>query len=105
MGSTDPATDAAVSAIRHASQVYDPIVVLRANSEMLLVVRVGMKNTQRFMILNATGEPAWKHEPLGSLSDVGWALRAHGWHTASIEPVGGNQGPAKTLARLLKERA
>jgi hypothetical protein len=105
MSSTDPPTDAAVDAIRRVSQVYDPIVVLRANGEMLLVVRVGMKNTQRFMILSASGEPAWKHEPLSSLSDVGWALRAHGWHTASIEPVGDNQRPAKTLARLLTERA
>jgi hypothetical protein len=105
MDSNGPSADVAIDAIRRVSQVYDPIVVLRDHGEMVLVVRVGMKNTNRFMILSATGEPAWTHEPLGSLSDVGWALRAHGWHTASIEPVGDNQGPARTLARLMKERA
>ena len=94
----------AIDAIHRSSHVYDPIVVLRGECESLVVVRVGMKNTRRFMVLNASGELAWKHEPLVSLSDVGWALRAHGWHTASAEPVGDNQRPAKTLARLLIER-
>ena len=99
------ATDAALDAIARASPVYDPIVVLKREDEVIVVARVGMKSTQRFMILNGAGQPAWKHEPLGSLSDVGWALRAHHWHTADLEPTGHNQRIAKALARLLKERA
>jgi hypothetical protein len=105
MESNSYSSDPAVEAIRRASQVYDPIAVLREQSEALVVARVGMKNTQRFMILNAAGEPAWNHEPLSSLSDVAWALRAHQWHVALVEPAGHNERPAKTLARLLKERA
>ena len=80
-------------------------MVLRQADEVLVVARVGMKNTQRFMILNGAGQPAWKHEPLGSLSDVGWALRAHQWHAADLEATGANQRTASTLARLLRERA
>ena len=98
-------SNAIADAIARVSQVYEPIVLLRAASEVLILARVGMKNTQRFMILNEAGEPAWKHEPLGSLSDAGWALRAHQWHLTDLEPIGANQRTAKTLARLLKERA
>ena len=87
------------------SQVYDPVAVLRREGEILIVARVGMKASQRFMILTPTGDPAWMHEPLGSLSDVAWALRAHGWHLVQPEPAGENRRPAKTLARLLAERA
>jgi hypothetical protein len=105
MDAKGPVDHTAIESIRKASQVYDPIVIARAQDETLIVARVGMKNAKRFMILTAAGKPAWKHEPLSSLSDVGWALRAHGWHTASMEPVGDNLRPAKTLARLLKERA
>jgi hypothetical protein len=86
------------------SQVYDPVAVLRSESETVIVARVGMKGSQRFMILTAAGNPAWPHEPLGSLSDVGWALRAHEWHMVIPEPAGDNPRPAKTLARLLMER-
>jgi hypothetical protein len=81
----------------HGSQIYDPIALLRQEGETLYVARVGMKTSKRFMILIPTGEPAWPHEPLSSLSDVGWSLRAHEWHLATT--------PAKTLARLLTERA
>jgi hypothetical protein len=87
------------------SQVYDPVALLRRDDELLYVARVGMKASKRFMILTADGEPAWPHEPLGSLSDVGWALRAHEWHLITPEPVGENPRPAKTLARLLTGRA
>ena len=87
------------------SQVYDPVAVLRREGEILIVARVGMKASQRFMILTPTGDPAWMHEPLGSLSDVAWALRAHGWHLVQPESAGENRRPAKTLARLLAERA
>ncbi len=87
------------------SQIYDPVVRLRKSDEILYVVRVGMKASRQFMILTPTGEPAWPHEPLGSLSDVGWALRAHAWHLVPPEPVGQDVQPAKTLARLLAERA
>jgi len=78
--------------------------VLRSESEIVIVARVGMKGSQRFMILTPAGDPAWPHEPLGSLSDVGWALRAHEWHAVIPEPVGETARPAKTLARLLMER-
>jgi hypothetical protein len=87
------------------SQIYDPVALLRRADEILYVARVGMKASKRFMILTADGEPAWPHEPLGSLSDVGWALRAHEWHLVTPEPIGENSRPAKTLARLLIERA
>jgi hypothetical protein len=86
------------------SQVYDPVALLRRDDEMLVVARVGMRASQRFMILTPRGEPAWPHEPLGSLSDVGWSLRAHAWHLVTPEPAGQNSRPAKTLARLLAER-
>jgi hypothetical protein len=86
------------------SQVYDPVAVLRHEGETLIVARVGMKRSQRFMILTPAGEPAWPHEPLGSLPDVGWSLRAHGWHLVTLEPAEENPSPAKTLARLLMER-
>ena len=89
----------------HESQIYDPIALLRRGDEILYIARVGMKASQRFMILTPTGEPAWPHEPLGSLSDVGWSLRAHEWHVVTPEPMGPNVRPAKTLARLLTERA
>jgi hypothetical protein len=88
-----------------ASQIYDPVVLLRGNDEILYVARVGMKASQRFMILTAMGEPAWPHEPLGNLSDVAWALRAHEWHLVAPEPIGPNGRLSKTLARLLAERA
>ncbi|MBL0408052.1 hypothetical protein JKG68_29590 [Microvirga aerilata] len=87
------------------SQVYDPVALLRGDDEILYIARVGMKASQRFMILTPTGEPAWPHEPLGSLSDAAWALQAHGWHAVTPEPIGPNERPAKTLARLLTERA
>lgn len=89
----------------HGSQIYDPVALLRRGEEVLYIARVGMKASQRFMILMPTREPAWPHEPLGSLSDVGWALRAHEWHDVTPEPVGPNMRLAKTLARLLIERA
>ena len=87
------------------SQVYEPVAVLRRGGEILTAARAGMKASQRFMILTPQGEPAWPHQPLGSLSDVGWALRAHDWHQVVPEPAGPNIRPAKTLARLLSERA
>jgi hypothetical protein len=87
------------------SQIYDPVAVLRREGETVLVARVGMKASQRFMILTPAGDPAWPHEPLGSLSDVAWSLRAQHWHLVQPEPAGQNGRPAKTLARLLAERA
>ena len=87
------------------SQVYDPIALLRREDETLIVARVGMRASQRFMILTPTGDPAWPHEPLGSLSDVAWALRAHGWQQVTPQPAGPSPGPAKTLARHLSNRA
>ena len=42
------------------SQVFDPVALLRRDSEILVVARVGMKTSQRFMILTPTGEPAAK---------------------------------------------
>ena len=92
-------------ALLGGSQVYDPVAVLRRDGEVLIVARVGKKASQRFMILTSMGEPAWPHEPLGSLSDVGWSLRAHQWHLVTPDPVGQNMRPARTLARLLAERA
>jgi hypothetical protein len=87
------------------SQVYDPVAVLRRDGEILVIAAVGMKASQRFMILSPAGAPAWPHEPFGSLSDVGWSLRAHEWHFVTPEPAGQNPRPARTLARLLAERA
>jgi hypothetical protein len=87
------------------SQVYEPVAVLRRDGEVLVVARVGMKASRRFMILTPRSEPAWPHQPLGSLSDVGWALRAHDWDQVTPEPAGQNTRAAKTLARLLSERA
>lgn len=55
------------------SQIYDPVALLRNNDEVLYIARVGMKASRQFMILKPSGEPGWPHEPLGSLSDVGWA--------------------------------
>lgn len=86
------------------SQIYDPVALLRQGDETLYVARVGRKASRQFMILTPTGEPAWPHEPLGSLSDVAWALRAHGWHLVAPEPAGENTQQAKMLARLLTER-
>ena len=88
-----------------SSQLYDPVAVLRRDGETLVVARVGMKASKRLMILNPNGDPAWPHEPYASLSDVGWALRAHEWHGVTPEATGPNPRPAQTLARLLAERA
>ena len=87
------------------SQIYDPVARLQRDHEIFYVARVGMKASRQFMILTPLGEPAWPHEPLGSLSDVAWALRAHAWHLVPPEPAGQDVQPAKTLARLLAERA
>jgi hypothetical protein len=95
----------AVETFLEGSRLYDPVAVLRREDEILVVARVGMKQSQRFMILTPAGEPVWPHEPLGSLSDVGWALRAHEWHLVAPEPAAEDPRPAKTLARLLAERA
>ncbi|MEZ0167867.1 hypothetical protein [Microvirga sp. TS319] len=86
------------------SQIYDPVALLRQGDETLYVARVGRKASRQFMILTPTGELAWPHEPLGSLSDVAWALRAHGWHLVAPEPIGESTQQAKTLARLLTDR-
>ena len=51
------------------------------------------------------GEPAWPHEPLEEPLGRGLVLRAHAWHQVTPEPAGQNLRPAKTLARLLTERA
>jgi hypothetical protein len=74
------------------SQIYDPVARLRQGDETLYVARVGMKASRQFMILTPIGEPAWPHEPLASLSDVGWALRAHEWHLAPLEAIGQSPG-------------
>ena len=95
----------APESLLRGSQVYDPVALLRREGETVIVARVGMKTTRRFMILTPAGQPAWPHEPLGSLSDVAWSLRAHGWHLVPPEPAGRNAQPAKTLARLLTARA
>jgi hypothetical protein len=88
----------------NGSQIYEPVALLRQGDEILYVARVGMKASRQFMILMPTGEPAWPHEPLGSLSDIAWAHRAHEWHDVTPEPVEQNERLAKTLARLLIER-
>lgn len=87
------------------SQIYDPVAVLRRGDEVIIVARIGMKNSQRFMVIEPSGRPAWPHEPLASLSDVGWTLVAHRWHDVTPEPAGDSPRPAKTLARLMVERA
>ncbi len=87
-----------------ASQIYDPVALLRQDGDTVYIARVGTKASRQFMILIPTGEPAWPHEPLGSLSDVAWALRAHAWHLAAPEPMGESDRQAKTLARLLTKR-
>jgi hypothetical protein len=92
-------------AFLHGSQVYEPVAMLRREGEVLIIARVGMKASQRFMILAPLGQLAWPHEPLGSLSDVAWSLRAHEWHLVTPEPAGQTSRPAMTLARLLSQRA
>jgi hypothetical protein len=87
------------------SQVYDPVALLRREDETLIIARVGMKASKRFMILTPLGDPAWPHEPFGSLSDVSWSLRAHQWHSVTPEPVGPSRRLANALARLLADRA
>ena len=64
----------APESLLRGSQVYDPVALLRRAGETVIVARVGMKTTRRFMILTPAGQPAWPHEPLGSLSDVAWSL-------------------------------
>ena len=87
------------------SQVYDPVALLRREDETLIIARVGMKASKRFMILTPLGDPAWPHEPFGSVSDVGWSLRAHQWHSVTCEPIGESPRLANALARLLADRA
>jgi hypothetical protein len=87
------------------SHVYEPIALLRRDGQTLVIAAVGMRASQRFMIVTPGGDPAWPHEPFNSLSDVGWSLRAHEWHLTTPEPAGQSPRPAKTLARLLAERA
>lgn len=87
------------------SQIYDPVALFRQGGEALYVARVGRKASRQFMILTPTGVPAWPHETLGSLSDAAWALRAHGWHVVIPEPMGESTQQARTLTRLLTERA
>ena len=86
------------------SQIYDPVAQLRRGEETLYVARIGRKASRQFMILTPAGDPAWPHEPLGSLSDVAWALRAHEWHLVAPEPMGESTQQARMLARLLAER-
>ncbi|HEX2727770.1 MAG TPA: hypothetical protein VHN20_18250 [Beijerinckiaceae bacterium] len=86
------------------SRLYEPVALLRGDEETLIVARIGMKTSKRLTILTPDGQPAWPHEPFGSLSDVAWSLRAHERHLLTPEPVGANPGAARTLARLLKER-
>ena len=86
------------------SLIYDPVALLRQDEETVYVARVGRKGSRQFMILTATGEPAWPHEPLGSLSDVAWALRAHEWHLVAPESMSESNQQARMLARLLTER-
>ncbi len=87
------------------SEIYDAVATLRRSGESLTVARVGRMTSRRFMILNPNGAPAWPHEPFGSLSDVGWSLRAQGWHEVLPEAVGPSAAPAARLARILLERA
>ena len=81
------------------SQVYDPVALLRREDETLIIARVGMKASKRFIILTPLGDPAWPHKPFGSLSDVVWSLRAHQGYSVTPEPVGPRL--ANTLAGLL----
>ena len=85
--------------------IYDPVALLRRGDETIVVARVGRTGSRLFMILTPHGAPAWPHEPFGSLSDVGWSLRAQGWHEVTPEASGASPAPARTLARLLAERA
>ena len=87
------------------SQVYEPVARLRLGEDLLYVARIGKKASKRMMILTPSGEPAWPHEPFASLSDAAWSLRAHQWHLAVPEAVGPDLRPARTLTRLLTERA
>jgi len=87
------------------SQLYEPLAVLRRESEIVIVARVGMKASRRFVILTPGAELAWPHEPLSSISDVAWALRAHRWHDVIPEAAGQNDRSARRLARLLADRA
>lgn len=87
------------------SQIYDPVALLRRGEETVIVARIGMKASQRFMVIEPSGRPAWPHEPMASLSDVGWALVAHRWHDVTPEPAGDSPRAAKTLARLMTARA
>lgn len=87
------------------SQTYQPVAVLRRGDESIIVARLGMRASQRFMVIEPSGRPAWPHEPFGSLSDVGWTLVAHRWHDVVPEPAGDSPRTAKTLARLMAERA
>ena len=91
-------------ALLAGSRLYEPVALLRRNGETLIIARVGMKSSKRLMILTPEGAPAWPHEPLASLSDAAWALRAHQWHLVTPEPAGSNPSAARTLAKLLKER-
>ena len=50
------------------SRIYEPVALLRREDEILIVARVGMPKSQRFMIFTPAELPAWPHEPLGSLS-------------------------------------
>ena len=87
------------------SQVYDPVALLRREDETLIIARVRMKASKRFMILTPLGDPAWPHEPFGSVSDVAWSLRAHQWHSVRPEPVGPSPRLTNALARRLADRA
>ena len=86
------------------SQLYEPVALLRREGETLIVARVGSRSSKRLMILTPNSQPAWPHEPLGSLSDVAWSLRAHEWHLIAPEPAGQNRRAARTLSKLLRER-
>ncbi len=87
------------------SQLYEPLAVMRRDLEIVIVARVGMKASRRFVILTPEAEPAWPHEPLNSLSDVAWALQAHGWQSVVPQAAGPGDRSARSLARLLAERA
>ena len=87
------------------SQVYEAVVRLRLGEDVLYVARVGMEASKRLMILAPSGNPAWPHEAFASLSDVAWSLCAHQWHPVVIDGAGSIAGPARTLTRLLAERA
>lgn len=95
----------AVETFLEQSSIYDPVAVLRRENETLIVARVGVKASRRFMILTPAAQPAWPHEPFSSLSDVGWSLQANQWHLVPPEPAGSDPQPAKALARLLAGQA